>query len=59
MILQQFNIFRSVPRETLISVFLKLKVDYELFGYDFNQVLKMAGYPILTEEENKMEPYIY
>ena len=33
--------------------FRAYKLDYEMFGYDFNDVLKMADYPILTKYETQ------
>ena len=38
----------KVPRTTLIRVYEAYKLDYELFGYNFNQVLMLAGYEPLS-----------
>ena len=53
---QLAKLYRTVPRSTLISVYRKYKLDYELFGYDFNTVLKLAGYQKLTKKEEAIEP---
>jgi hypothetical protein len=36
--------YTKVPRDTLIRVYEAYKLDFELFDYDFNQVLELAGY---------------
>ena len=38
------SFYSKVPRETLLRVYQAYKLDYELFDYDFNQVLELAGY---------------
>ena len=38
------SFYSKVPRSTLIRVYEAYKLDFELFDYDFNQVLKLAGY---------------
>ena len=53
------KLYQTVPRATLIEVYKKYKYDYELFGFDFNNVLKLAGYHTLTKNEKKMEPGFY
>ena len=53
------EMYRNVPRSTLIAVYRKYKFDYELFGYDFNQVLKLAGYQKLSKEEEAIHPWFY
>ena len=53
------KLYRTVKRSTLIAVFAKYKMDYELFGFDFNYVLKLAGYAPLTEQEASIEPKFY
>ena len=53
------KLYRSVPRSTLITVYRKYKFDYELFGYDFDEVLKLAGYQILSKEERGIKPLFY
>ena len=53
------DLYRTVPRSTLIEVYRKYKFDFELFGFDFNQVLKLAGYQKLTEKEEAIEPWFY
>ena len=40
--------YSKVRRTTLIRVYEAYKLDYELFGYDFNQVLMLAGYEPLS-----------
>ena len=53
------KLYRSVPRSMLIAVFRKYKFDYELFGYDFNDVLKLAGYQQLSPKEEAIAPWFY
>ena len=53
------KLYQTVPRATLIDVYKKYKYDYELFGFDFNNVLKLAGYHSLTKNEETMEPEFY
>jgi len=38
------SFYSKVPRSTLIRVYEAYKLDFELFDYDFNQVLTLAGY---------------
>ena len=45
------ELYSTIPRSTLIEVYKKYWFDYEMFGYDFNQVLQLAGYKSLTEFE--------
>ena len=45
------KLYSTVPRSTLIQVYEKYKFDYELFGFNFNYVLKIAGYQNLSKSE--------
>ena len=38
------SFYSKVPRDTLLRIYKAYKLDYELFDYDFNQVLTLAGY---------------
>ena len=51
------QLYRSVPRSKLIAVYRKYMFDYELFGYDFDEVLKLAGYQTLSKEEKEIKPW--
>ena len=53
------KLYQTVTRATLIEVYKKYKYDYELFGFDFNKVLKLAGYHTLTKYEETLEPGFY
>ena len=53
------KLYATVPRGTLIRVYRKYKFDYEMFGFDFNNVLKLAGYSLLTDFEKAMSPQFY
>ena len=53
------ELYSTVSRSTLIGVYEKYKVDYELFGFDFNKVLQLAGYEKLTKIEEAIEPLLY
>ena len=47
-------LYKSVQRSTLVQVYQKYKFDYEMFGYDFNNVLKLGGHkPLTPSEEDK------
>ena len=48
--------YSRLSRSTLIEVYKKYKIDYEMFGFDFNKVLKLAGYGNLTESERNLKP---
>ena len=55
------QLYATVPRETLIKVYRKYKFDYEMFGFDFDfdNVLRLANYSLLTESEKAMSPHFY
>ena len=53
------KLYQTVPRPILIDVYKKYKYDYELFGFDFNKVLNLAGYSTLTKNEETMKPGFY
>ena len=48
------SLYKSVQRSTLVQVYQKYKFDYEMFGYDFNNVLKLGGHEPLTSSEEYM-----
>ena len=50
------ELYRTVPRSVLIEVYYKYKLDYEMFGYDFNDVLKLAGHQSLSNMEKSKPP---
>ena len=53
------KLYSKVPRNILIQIYLKYKMDYELFGFDFNDVLQLAKKPLLTNSERSMPPKFY
>ena len=53
------KLYSSVPRSTLLRLYRKLKFDYQLFGYDFNDVLTLAGYHNLTSAEESLSPLFH
>lgn len=53
------RLYATVRRSTLIQVYQKYKFDYEVFGFDFNKVLRMAGYHKLTDYERSLQPTFY
>ena len=53
------KLYSTVPRSTLIQVYKKYKFDYELFGFNFNYVLKIAGYQNLSKSEEAIKPWFY
>ena len=50
------KLYSSVPRSTLVQVYQKYKFDYEMFGYDFNYVLKLGGHKPLSQYEASKPP---
>ena len=48
--------YSQLSRSTLIELYRKYKIDYDMFGFDFDNVLKLAGYTKLTETEKNMKP---
>merc|ERR1711915_797836 len=50
------DFFSSVPRSLLLRVFLRYRIDFEMFGYDINSALRMGGHMPLSEmERNKLK----
>ena len=47
-------LYKSVQRSTLVQVYQKYKFEYEMFGYNFNNVLKLGGHEPLTTSEEYM-----
>ena len=45
------DLYSSVPRELLLRVFSSFRLDYEMFGYDINKTLTLAGYSPLSHKE--------
>ena len=50
------KLYSSVPRSTLVQVYQIYKFDYEMFGYDFNDVLKLGGHHPLSRYEASKPP---
>ena len=48
--------YSQLSRSTLIDLYQKYKIDYDMFGFDFDYILKLAGYAKLTEKEKNMKP---
>ena len=44
--------YKTVPRQLLVRVYQAYKLDFQLFQYDFNDVLKLAGYQPLSSIES-------
>lgn len=38
------SFYAKVPRELLLRVYQAFKLDFELFDYDFNEVLILGGH---------------
>ena len=51
------RIFKKVPRNLFVRIYRKYQPDYELFGYDFNEILVMAGHEPLTNVEREIKPF--
>ena len=45
-------LIKSVSREILVKTYQTIKLDYELFDYNFNDILKIANYSELLPEED-------
>ena len=43
--------YSRLSRRLLLKVFAIYRLDFELFDYDFNDVLALAGQPPLTQRE--------
>jgi len=47
------DFFSSIPRSLLLRVFLRYRLDYEMFGYDINDALKLGGHKALSKDDLK------
>ena len=47
------DFFSSIPRSLLLRVFLRYRLDYEMFGYDINDSLKLGGHKTLSKNDLK------
>ena len=45
-------LIKSVPRKILVKTYQTMKLDYELFDYNFNHILEIANYSVLLPEED-------
>ena len=50
------KVYSKLSRPTLIKLYRKYKMDYDLFGFDFNKVLHLAGHFSLTQNEGNLKP---
>ena len=50
------KIYSTLSRPTLIELYKKYKIDYDLFGFDFDKILKLADRAILTPNERYLKP---
>jgi len=50
------KVYSKLSRSTLIKLYRKYKMDYDLFGFDFNEVLYLAGHFSLTQNEENLKP---
>jgi len=48
------DFYSSIPRSMMLRVFMKYRLDYEMFGYDINAALKLGGHKPVTEEALKL-----
>ena len=49
------ELLSSVPRELLLRVYSKYKIDYEMFGYSINTALAIGGHDLLKDNEEGEE----
>ena len=50
------DFYSSIPRSMLLRVFLRYRLDYEMFGYDINTSLKLGGHKLASENELELLP---
>ncbi len=50
------KLFQDVPRDLLVRIYKKYQPDFELFDYDFDKILTMAGYEPLSATERIIKP---
>ena len=50
------KLFQDVPRDLLVRIYQKYQPDFELFDYDFDKILAMAGYEPLSASEREIKP---
>ena len=50
------KVYSKLSRPTLIELYQKYKIDYDLFGFDFDKILKLAHHAILTPDERNLKP---
>ena len=50
------KVYSTLSRNTLIQLYRKYKIDYDLFGFDFNKVLLLAGHSTLSQQEKSLIP---
>eukprot|EP00090_Calanus_glacialis_P003539 TRINITY_DN12610_c0_g1_i10.p1 TRINITY_DN12610_c0_g1~~TRINITY_DN12610_c0_g1_i10.p1 ORF type:complete len:205 (-),score=53.04 TRINITY_DN12610_c0_g1_i10:210-785(-) len=50
------DFYSSIPRSMLLRVFMRYRMDYEMFGYDINTSLKLGGHKLASENELELLP---
>ena len=50
------RLVKKVPRNLFVRIYHKYQADYELFQYDFDEILNMAGHKPLTLIEREIKP---
>ena len=50
--------YSSIPRSMILRVFMRYRLDYEMFGYDINTALGIGGHRLASEEELESLPVL-
>ena len=52
------DFYSSIPRSMLLRVFMRYKMDYEMFGYDINTALGIGGHRLASKRELELLPVL-
>jgi hypothetical protein len=51
-----FKLLKTIPRDLFVRIYLNYQPDFELFNYNFDQILTAAGHQPLTTKEREIKP---
>ena len=52
------DFYSSIPRSMLLRVFMRYRMDYEMFGYDINTALDIGGHRLASQTEIELLPVL-
>jgi len=52
------DFYSSIPRSMLLRVFMRYRMDYEMFGYDINTALDIGGHRLASQKELELLPVL-